>query len=212
MPLSTIARPGDRLIEAFDSAGWDEQQLWGGTTPCWGSGRLQCRWTTARLARILTARELLRSSAAAARDDESLSSLATAPTTTGCALAIPGEASAPAPVSPTLEIGRERNCGHEAADRHRTATFGAGAASRTRRFPASSDALRMVVAARSSLPVLDRSGAAAVASGPRGRHCGGFGGTFGACSEHLHPCDPVGCVHRLAARGGVVMMTASAWR
>ena len=47
---SNAARP--RVTEArrgLDvTAAKDEQQLWGGTTPCWGSGRLQCRWTTAR--------------------------------------------------------------------------------------------------------------------------------------------------------------------
>ena len=72
--------------------GLDEQQLWGGTTPCWGSGRLQCRWTTARLARILTAREPLRSSAAAARDDECLSSAARARIGAVRAAALPAEA------------------------------------------------------------------------------------------------------------------------
>jgi hypothetical protein len=54
---------------------WDEQQLWGGTTPCWGSGRLRCRWTTARFERILSSLGLLRSGAAAASDGESLSSI-----------------------------------------------------------------------------------------------------------------------------------------
>ena len=72
--------------------GLDEQQLWGGTTPCWGSGRLQCRWTTARLARILTAREPLRSSAAAARDDECLSSGAKGRIRAVRAAALPAEA------------------------------------------------------------------------------------------------------------------------
>ena len=61
----------------------------------------------------------------------------------------------------TAEFGRERNCGGEPADRHGAAAFAAGTASGVRRFPASNGALRMVVA-RSSLPVLDRSGSQAV--------------------------------------------------
>ena len=46
----------------------------------------------------------------------------------------------------TIACGRERKSGERAAHRHGAVAFGAGAASRTRRLPASSHALRMVVA------------------------------------------------------------------
>jgi hypothetical protein len=77
-------------------AGWDEQQLRGGTTPCWGSGRLRRRWATVRLARILKARGLPHSSAAGARDDESLSSGARPPSSAAGVDAPPTNAAAAA--------------------------------------------------------------------------------------------------------------------